>query len=74
MAKLTVYYSNHCEGCKQLLPKLSQAAKRRGLKLEKVDVEKCGSKECEKLSYVPAVYRDGKPLSDRELEGLLNGR
>lgn len=71
MAKLTVYYSNHCEGCKTLLPRLSEAAKKRGLKLEKINIEDCSSPDCNRVEFVPAVYRDGKELSDRELEGLL---
>jgi hypothetical protein len=71
MAKLTVYKSEACGACKRIVPIIRRNARARGDKVTVKDIDKCSSKECEKLGYVPAIYRDGKELKDSELEAYL---
>lgn len=71
MARLTVYKSDSCGACKKLVPVIKRNAKARGDKVKIVDVDKCSSKECEKIAWTPALYIDSKELSGAELEGYL---
>lgn len=74
MTTLTIYKSNACEACKKIVPKIREKAKKRGWSIKTVNVDKCDSKECRDMSFVPTVRKDGKLMSDRELEGLMNGK
>lgn len=74
MTRLTIYKSSKCGACKKLVPKITEKAERRGWKVETVDVEKCSTKECRDMSFVPAVFKNGKVMKDKELEGLMNGK
>jgi thiol-disulfide isomerase/thioredoxin len=71
MARLTVYKSDQCGACKRIVPIIKKNAKARGDKVKIVDIDNCPSKECEKIAFTPTVLRDGKQLSDREMEALL---
>jgi len=71
MAKLTIYKSDSCEACKQMVPIIKKNAKIRGDKVKVVDIDKCSSKECEAIEYTPTVLKDGKPVSGAELKRLL---
>lgn len=71
LAKLVIYKSDQCLPCKKLVPVIKRNAKARGDKVKVIDLEKCSSKECEKVAFTPTVLRDGKQLSDKEMEALL---
>ena len=71
MARLTIYKSDQCLPCRQMVPVIKRNAKARGDKVTVKDIDKCSSKECEKVAYTPLIMRDGKELSGAELEGYL---
>lgn len=71
MAKLTIYASNQCEPCRQMVPVIKRNAKARGDKVTVKDIDKCSTKECLAISLTPTVLRDGKELSSAELEKYL---
>lgn len=71
MAKLVVYASKQCDPCRQMVPVIKRNARARGDKVIVKDIDKCTSKECEKVNYTPTVLRDGKELSGAELERYL---
>ena len=71
MAKLTIYKSNECGACKQMVPVIKRNAKARGDKVTVKDIDKCTSKECREIAFTPTVLRDGKELSGAELERYL---
>ena len=70
--KVTFYYHRDCDGCKELRPLVKKAAKMKGLDFKQVDVEKCETKFCDALSYVPVVVLDGKKLSPKKIENFLS--
>ena len=73
MAKQVTFYSHKdCGFCGDLRPLVKKAAKSKGLKFVEVDVEKCESKFCDALSYVPVVVLDGKKLSAKKIENFLS--
>lgn len=74
MTKLTIYKSNDCDACRKLVPKITEKARKRGWEVTTVDIDKCDTKECKSLSFVPTIKKDGKLMSDRELEVLMNGK
>ena len=69
--KVTFYYHNMCSGCDELKPIIKGIAKSNGWKFKTVNVERCKSKICDGLEYVPAVFIDDKQLDIDELESLL---
>lgn len=71
MAKLTVYKSDQCGACKKLVPVIRRNARARGDKVKVVNVDNCSSEECKNIAFTPTVKRDGKELSDAELEKYL---
>lgn len=71
MAKLTIYASNQCEPCRQMVPVIKRNARARGDKVKVVDIDHCHSKECLDVSMTPTVLRDGKELSEKEMERYL---
>ena len=54
-----------------MVPKIKRNAKARGDTVKTIDIDKCHSEECEKVGYTPTVLRDGKELSESELERYL---
>ena len=71
MARLVIFKSEFCEPCRQMVPIIKRNAKARGDKVTVKDIDKCSSKECEKVGWTPFVVRDGKELSDAELEAYM---
>ena len=69
--KVTFYYHNDCDGCKELKPLIKKVAKAKGLKFKEINVEKCSTRFCDALTYVPAVVIDGKKLSINKIEKFL---
>lgn len=71
MAKLTIYKSDQCLPCRQMVPVIKRNAKARGDKVTVRDIDKCSTKECEAVAYTPTVLKDGRELSGTELEAYL---
>lgn len=74
MVKLTIYKSNDCDACKKIVPKIKEKAKKKGWSVKTVDIDKCDTKECKDLSFVPAIFKNGRVMRDKELEGLMSGK
>ncbi len=73
MAKtLRYYWDPSCGVCEELKPAFKELAKLKGLKYKEVNVEKCKSKICNDIVYVPTVYIGNKQLDFKEMEKLLN--
>ena len=71
MTTLTFYYSTGCPGCNELEPVVREAARKKGMKFRKVNVDECNTKTCESMAFVPTVYIGKRELSMGELEGLV---
>ena len=71
MARLTIYKSDQCLPCRQMVPVIKRNAKARGDKVRVIDIDSCKSKDCNAISLTPTVVRDGKELSKAELEKYL---
>jgi len=69
--KLTFYYHKDCEACGELKPRFKEVAKLKGWKFRQVNVEKCKTKICDDLDYVPTIYVGRKKLTIEGMEKLL---
>ena len=72
MTKQVIFYgSKWCEYCKADYPKVVQTAKKLGLSVEKVDVERCPANlkaKCDNVEWVPLVELDGKMMTVSEFQ------
>lgn len=59
MKQITVYKTNYCGACAEVVPLIKNLARRKGVHVTVVDVEKCG-KPCDWVRFVPALKVDGK--------------
>ncbi len=71
MTTVTFYYSPGCAGCNEIEPVVRKAAKKKGMKFKKVNVDECNTDACQKMGFVPTVYIGKKELSMGELEALV---
>ncbi|GAG82592.1 unnamed protein product [marine sediment metagenome] len=69
---LRYYWDPDCAGCEELKPAFKEVAKLKGWKYKEINVERCKTKTCDKLEYVPTVYVGRKKLDFNEMEKLLN--
>lgn len=67
MKHITVYKTNYCPACKEVVPLIKRLAQRKGVLVTVVDVENCG-KPCDWVRFVPALKVDGKI---RKIENVL---
>ena len=74
MSKITAFYAPWCGSCHTVIPKVRAYAKRNGIAFEKIDVDKCTTDQCNRVDYVPHIMMDGHPISDAQLEKIINGR
>ncbi|GAH01398.1 unnamed protein product [marine sediment metagenome] len=73
MAKtLRYYWHPDCAGCEDLKPAFKEIAKLKGMKYREINVEKCKSKRCNSLEYVPTVYIGNKQLNLKEMDKILS--
>ena len=68
MKKITIYSTNSCGVCQELVPLIRTLAKKKGVPVSVIDVEKCG-KPCDSIRYVPLIEVDGRQTND--IEGLI---
>ena len=69
---ITVYKHNSCGGCRELLPIIKKLARKKGIPVKVVDVEKCKSKKCESLGYVPYIFYQNREIkTSKELAEVL---
>lgn len=70
---ITIYKSDHCAGCRQIVPLVKRLAKRKGISVKIVDVEKCDEQgKCDEIKYVPYVKIRNREVTDmRELAKIL---
>ena len=73
MPKITAFYAPWCGNCEAILPKVKAYAKRNGMAFEKIDVDRCGTDQCDSIEYVPSILVDGRPMSDALLEKIIDG-
>lgn len=74
-APITVFKHSGCGGCRQLLPVIKKLAKKKKIPVKVIDVEKCKSRKCEKLGYVPYIEYKGKEVkTSKELAEILGAR
>lgn len=59
---ITVFKHNDCGGCRQLVPIIKKLAKKKKIPVKIIDVEKCKSKKCDSLGYVPYIEYNGKEI------------
>ena len=52
-------------------PAFKELAKLKGFKFREINVEKCKSKICRDIEYVPTVYVGNKKLDLNDMEKLL---
>ena len=57
--QITVYKTNYCPACHQVVPLIKKLARKKGVAVTVVDVEKCGQ-PCDWVRFVPALKVDGK--------------
>ena len=70
--KVTFYYHKDCDGCKELRPLVKRAAKVKGYEFKQVDVEKCETKFCDNLQFVPTIVLNSKKLNMKQMEKFLD--
>jgi len=68
---LRFYWHPDCGGCEELRPAFKELAKLKGFKFREINVEKCKSKICRDIEYVPTVYVGNKKLDLNDMEKLL---
>ena len=68
---ITVYKSEGCGGCRQVIPAIKALAKRKGMRVKVVDVDNCHTKECDDVKVVPTVKIGRREVSLRELASIL---
>ena len=73
MAKQVTFYSHKdCGFCDDLKPLIKKAAKSKGLKFKEIDIEKCKTKLCDNLQFVPTIVVDSKKLNAKQIEKFLS--
>lgn len=70
MATITIYSSKSCDACHELVPIVKSLAKKKGLAVKVVDVDKCG-KPCQDIKYVPFAKINKKRVSLKKLAKIL---
>jgi len=55
----------------ELKPILKKVARSKGWKYTQKDIEKCKTKLCDSIEYVPALIVDGKRLNEKQIEAFL---
>lgn len=65
MRQITVYSQDSCGACHELVPLISNLARKKGIPVTIVDVDKCG-KPCDSIKYVPLIKVDGRQVNDIE--------
>lgn len=69
---ITVYKHNGCGGCREILPLIKKLAKKRKIPVKVVDIEKCKTKKCDSLGYVPYIeYNNHEIKNSQQLAELL---
>lgn len=69
---ITVFKHNSCGGCRELLPIIKKLARKRKIPVKVIDVEKCKTKKCNELGYVPYIEYQGKEIkTSKELAEVL---
>ena len=70
--KVTLYFHDMCGGCQELKPILKKTARSKGWKYTEKNIEKCKTKLCEDVEYVPTLVVDGKKLSENEMYAFID--
>ena len=71
MKTLSFYMSKECGACKEAKPAFKEIARLKGWKFKEIDVEKCKTKICQDIEYVPMIYIDKKKIGLDEVEKLV---
>lgn len=74
-APITVFKHDGCEGCRELIPVIKKLAKKKKIPVKIIDVEKCKTKKCNSLGYVPYIeYRGKEVKTSRQLAKILGAK
>lgn len=68
---LRFYWSPDCPSCEELKPAFKEVAALKGWKYKEINVERCKSKVCNDLEYVPTIFIGSKKLDLKEMDKLL---
>lgn len=69
---ITIYAHHGCGGCRELLPVIKKLAKKRKIPVKVVNIEKCKTKKCDSLGYVPYIeYQKREIKTSQELAEIL---
>jgi thiol-disulfide isomerase/thioredoxin len=70
---ITVFKHDSCGGCKEILPLIRKLAKKKGIPVKVIDVDKCkDKKKCDGIHYVPYLEYRGKEIkTSKELAEVL---
>lgn len=71
MKTLSYYWHPDCGACKELKPAFQEIAKLKGWKYKEINVEKCETKICDDIEYVPTVFIGNKKLDFGDMEKIL---
>ncbi|GAG53863.1 unnamed protein product [marine sediment metagenome] len=71
MKTLSYYWHPDCDACEELKPVFKKLANLKGWKYQEINVEKCETKICKTLDYVPTIYVDSKKLDFENMEKLF---
>lgn len=71
MATITIYSDKSCDACRQIVPIVKSLAKKKGLAVKVVDVDKCHTPKCDSIHYVPFAEIDKKKVSLKKLAKIL---
>lgn len=69
---ITVYKHSGCGGCRELLPVIKKLARKKRIPVKVIDIQKCRTKKCNKLGYVPYIEFRGREIkTSQELAEVL---
>lgn len=71
MATLTVYASKSCVHCAKIIPLVRQAAKRKKVQVNVVNVDNCHTSKCDAVRYTPFFEVSGKEVSLKKVVEML---
>lgn len=71
MTTVTIYKSEACGVCHEVVPAVKALAKSRGANVRVVDVDQCHTDKCNRIEYTPYVEVDGRQVEVSQLERVL---
>ena len=76
MVEVEVYKQTGCHACETEIPKMKQEAKRLGIELKIVDVDRCPVDKkdtCNNIEWVPNLQYKGQEITIGQLAAIAKG-